>query len=55
MGFDVVLFFAFTVAHATRLDWSALYFGAQALVFGLLGWRWREDRERAELMRGNVD
>jgi hypothetical protein len=46
--FDVALFLLVTVVHATRSDWSALYFGAQTVVFGLLGWRWREDQERAE-------
>ena len=53
--FDVVLFFLLAVLHAARLEWSAFYFGAQALLFGLFGWRWREDRKRAEQARGRVD
>jgi hypothetical protein len=55
MWFDVALFVFLAVMHATRADWSALYFGAQALVFGLLGWRWREDQELAERIPSKAD
>jgi hypothetical protein len=48
VGFDVVIFLLLAVAHAVHSDWSGLYFAAQALVFGILGWRWLQDSRRAE-------